>query len=193
MSDMIKSICQAVDIIAQQKAKTMRYDSTVEATIFKCIDATIGSYDIQYQGNIFRAYSVNPAMQYNVGDTVLMLVPQSNFNNEKTILGAKNKLGIKSINSTGNQSQYISNGYNILSSNSDNGISLCSYKTEEKDFNFATKENFEQSLKKSQYLTVSFDVENNLPHEQIGWGNYGIKINLIFKEKGTDKEVWPII
>ena len=189
MSNMIKSLCQAVDIIAQQKAKTMGYDTTVEATIFKCIDATIGSYDIQYQGSVFRAYSVNPNTQYNVGDTVLILVPQSNFNNEKTILGAKNKLGIKNINSTGNQSQYISNGYNILSNNSANSINLCSYKTEEKNFDFITKENFQQSLRKSQYLTVSFDIENNLPHEQIGWGNYGIEINLVFKQKGTEKQV----
>lgn len=189
MSNMIKSLCQAVDIIAQQKAKTMGYDTTVEATIFKCIDATIGSYDIQYQGSVFRAYSVNPNTQYNVGDTVLILVPQSNFNNEKTILGAKNKLGIKNINSTGNQSQYISNGYNILSNNSANSINLCSYKTEEKNFDFITKENFQQSLRKSQYLTVSFDIENNLSHEQIGWGNYGIKINLVFKQKGTEKQV----
>jgi len=65
--------------------------------VLSCEDATIGKYRCRYQDAIIYAYTNNPNVIFNKGAYVYILVPGSDMNKEKTILGTTQKLGINYI------------------------------------------------------------------------------------------------
>jgi len=58
MSEKIaNNILAAIDILADKKIAEAGYDKTVNATIVKCVDATVGKYLVKYQDADIVAYS----------------------------------------------------------------------------------------------------------------------------------------
>lgn len=73
-----------MDIIVDQSLANLSRDITVVATVI-CEKKDNGKYDVEYQGQPYYDVPVAGGI-YHKGNQVLMLVPQGNFDNDKTIL-----------------------------------------------------------------------------------------------------------
>ena len=174
------NVLEAIDIIAQQKTRTAGYDRTIQASIVKCNDSVIGSYDIKYQGEVLRAYSINKGIEYQKDKKVIVLIPGNNFNNEKIILGEVDKNSLTYLRPTGDQ--YISNEYNIFDNIND--IELCSYRPETQIITYTPKNNYINSLQDSSNICVSVDIQTNIPGEQRDHrGDYGLRFYSNFRQQ----------
>lgn len=191
------AIIQAIDVIASKRVKGADVDRTVQASIEKVIDSTIGSYDVVWKGSdkSYRAYAINTNEIYKPGQPVYVLIPGNNPNNTKTIFGPVKRLKNQSISSSSNTPKYVSTGYNVLKQNqNENNVELQSFNGNDSFviYDSASEENF-LSLKKSaintikngNYLTLSFDVQTRFHPNYLSRGNFGIKMILQFKN-GTD-------
>lgn len=82
-----QEICQAIEVIADQRIKTATFDKTVEAVILNCEDATLGKYRVKYQDASFIAYSSGDII-YENGTSVYVLIPGNDTEKDKIILWA---------------------------------------------------------------------------------------------------------
>lgn len=89
MSDIKQEIFQAIEVIVKEENKKLKFAKTIEATIYDAADAASGKYLVKYQDSIFPAYSNDVNLRYAVDDIVLVLVPDSDFGKQKTIIGKK--------------------------------------------------------------------------------------------------------
>lgn len=83
-----EQICQAVDVIAQEKINSANFDRTIEARILSCEDSLTGKYRIKYQNSTFIAYSGDANITYEEGTFVYVLIPGNDPEKDKLILWA---------------------------------------------------------------------------------------------------------
>lgn len=76
----------AINNIAKQQVQANPGDLTIDATITKLFNAELGEYKVEYQGNIFSAFSVDPTITYFQDERVYVLVPRGDFSTKKMIL-----------------------------------------------------------------------------------------------------------
>ena len=94
MSDLKESLFQAIRVIAQAEDSKLTFTKTIEATIFDNSQAPEGVYQVQYQDGVFPAYTdADNKVTYNIGDAVLVLIPDGDFSKQKRILGKKSQVG----------------------------------------------------------------------------------------------------
>lgn len=94
MSDLKESLFQAIRVIAQAEDSKLTFTKTIEATIFDNSQAPEGIYQVQYQDGVFPAYTdADNKVTYNIGDAVLVLIPDGDFSKHKRILGKKSQVG----------------------------------------------------------------------------------------------------
>lgn len=94
MSDLKESLFEAIRVIAQAEDSKLTFTKTIEATIFDNSQAPDGIYQVQYQDGVFPAYTdADNKVTYNVGDAVLVLIPDGDFSKQKRILGKKSQIG----------------------------------------------------------------------------------------------------
>lgn len=87
MSKLVQDFFDAVNTIAKDEVNASRNDSTIDGEIKSVVNVDIGQYKVEYQGNVFDAYSSDPLSVYKVGEQVYVLVPQGDFSKRKVILG----------------------------------------------------------------------------------------------------------
>lgn len=87
MSKMVDELFDSIAVIAETIYDKSPKDITIEGTIIKVVDVTIGKYQISYQDTTFYAYSLDVAITYALNDKVYILVPQGNYSNRKLIQG----------------------------------------------------------------------------------------------------------
>lgn len=85
MNNISEQLLQAVDIIADEKLRQLKYDKTIQAIIYSVIDVDTGEYKIRYNGNIFSAFSEDVTKSYAINDAVYVKVPEGDFSNKKLI------------------------------------------------------------------------------------------------------------
>ena len=49
MSDLTNKILDAIDIMADDKVSSVKFDKTVRATIVESVDPSVGKYKVKYQ------------------------------------------------------------------------------------------------------------------------------------------------
>ena len=81
-----QSICDAVGVLVDQKISHANFDTTIPAVVEAVLDESIGQFKVNYNGNSVTAYSVN-GVNYSAGDNVFILIPQSNSNYKRIIIG----------------------------------------------------------------------------------------------------------
>ena len=81
-----RSICQAIEIIADKKISQANFDKSIKAVILQCIDRTTGNYRVKYQDSTFQANATSSQISYNKGQQVWVLIPGNDWNRTKTIL-----------------------------------------------------------------------------------------------------------
>lgn len=80
-----EQLFEMVDIIADAKLKALQYDKTYKANIVNTDKADLGRYICQMENLRFEA--IGGEGEYKVGDTVYVMVPQDNWDNQKHIIG----------------------------------------------------------------------------------------------------------
>ena len=194
MASYEETFCQAMQLIAENAVKNAGYDKTIQATIVSCEDKTTGCYKVQYQDNIFLAYSADTKVKYTKGNLVYILIPNSNFDNNKTILGSVTKMGSDYIDVTDEKDQYEIIGNNICQQNKE--FKLSTYETAVKvlyDAKTSVDElglsEFDagEYLSSATYLMLTASIKTNIAASQRYLGNYGLLVEAEFKDNtGTD-------
>ena len=106
-------ICEAIEYIVDNAVKQAEYDKTIQATIVRTVDQTIGKFSVKYQDSIFYAYG-SPDTKYSNGAEVYVLIPGNDTSREKTILGSTKKLGTNYINNPEGEDAFEVIGMNVL-------------------------------------------------------------------------------
>lgn len=181
-------ICEAIEYIVDNAINKAEYDKTIQATVVKVIDQTIGKYSVKYQDSIFYAYSNSIDTKYNQGTDVYVLIPGNDTGRDKTILGAIKKLGINYANNPEGDEAFESIGNNCIELNTE--FNLCSYNQEQTKIIYDRENNIneiqlnltsaENYIKQSSYILCGGQFKTALPKEQQLKGNYGIIFELVF-------------
>ena len=199
MNNIEDKICQAIDIIVQRAISQADYDKTIQATIIKCIDQTIGKYTVRYQDSTFYAYSNNSDVSYSENTLVYVLIPSGDMSKDKTILGAVAKLGTNFISNQEEINKYEIVGNNCIT-NGNQEFGLQSYypeklvkvlydKNSEENILNINEEVLAQYIKEANNIICTATFRTELPLEQQFNGNYGLLIALDFKDNSTEKEI----
>lgn len=85
MNNISEQLLQAMDIITEEKVRQLKYDKTIQATVYSIVDVDTGEYKVRYNGNIFSAFSEDTSKSYSIKDVVYVKVPEGNFSNKKLI------------------------------------------------------------------------------------------------------------
>ena len=190
-------ILDAIQIVVDNAISKAQYDRTIQATVVRCEDETIGDYVVQYQDSTFHAYSYNTDVTYTKGSTVYVLVPCGDFSLEKSIVGSVDRIGPDYVSIVEGEDAYEVVGVNTI--NSKNSFGLCSYTNPDTvilydrdaaidlvDLNtFA----IEKYIKEANSLICGATIITKLPTEQRYKGNYGLIFSLDFKDNATEEIV----
>ena len=198
-------ILKAIDIIVSKKVSEAGYDKTIQGVIVSCSDPTIGKYKIRYQDSFFYAFATNMEVTYTKGSSVYILVPKGDFRQQKTILGAVEKLGINYIAVAERDEAYIQSGQNCIK---DNGkqIAISSYLQNlahnskylkviyshnggSKNLINIDTTRFQEYIKTSSSLICGSTIRTNFNAQQKERGNYGIIFRLSFKDNNTGASI----
>lgn len=77
-------ICEAVDTIVSKRLEDLKYDITKTCTIIDNAQKRLGKYSVQEEILIYDAYTSNTEL--NIGDSVIVLIPNGDYNEQKLIL-----------------------------------------------------------------------------------------------------------
>ena len=192
-------ICEAIEYIVKQAVDSAPYDKTIQATIVKCIDSTIGQYQVKYQDSKFYAYSTSSEVYYPNNALVYVLIPSNDMSRDKTILGTVEKLGVDyAVNPEGDEAYEVM-GKNCIDNNT-TIFGMCSYNSNNYEEVLYDRENdidlinvnikdLQEYITKSSSLICGGIFKTILPKEQRFRGNYGILFELTFLDNATEELV----
>lgn len=83
--DIAEQICQAIDSIVGERLKSIKYDTTIIATIENNKDAKDYKYICSNGSTEFVAFSKDTT--YKVGETVQVTIPNNDYDQQKIIIG----------------------------------------------------------------------------------------------------------
>ena len=82
--DYAETLFEAVDVLVDKKIESVKFDETITATIVDASDAKSGKYLVSNGSAKFVAYST--VTNYRERDSVLVTIPQGNYDNQKIIV-----------------------------------------------------------------------------------------------------------
>lgn len=193
-----RSICEAIEIIADKKIAQASFDKTIKAVVNKCLDDTTGKYEIKYQDSLFQAYATSSEIKYENGKQVYILIPGNDWDRKKTIIN-----GVENLATTFKDVPNTGETYNTVGPNLTNGnANLCSYRNTFRDLyayggshNLITidQENAKRYIRQSDSIRLGMVVRTELDDSQVG-GDYGLIFNLRFVDNVTgDAAVRPYL
>ena len=195
MNNYEDNILEAIETIVDSSIAKSNYDRTIQATIIKMVDKSLGQYKVKYQDSYFDAFSVDTTIEYVEGTNVYILVPNGDMSKDKTILGAVDGYKIQGVAAITDADASDPVGYNCVNSNIK--FELCSYIEEQNivlydkdsDINLIDLDNeaLKNFLQSSSQLVAGASFRTNLPGEQRIKGNYGIVFELGFKAQTSDE------
>lgn len=204
------SILKAIDAITKTRIDKLQLDKTVTAEIIKCTNALSREYKCSYNGGNITAYAAEGATYIN-GQSVYVLIPQSDMTKRKTIVG------VSSAKEDDENISFVSSAlsdYNLIGKNVINDkkniqpVGLHSYKKEEyfllydyttrndpsRDYVNIEIEELNNNLKQAEALMIEASFQTRLPkaHKLSQDGIYGLQFVLAFADRDkTDKNGKP--
>lgn len=189
------NILKTIDMIVEDRVSKIKFDKTIEAIINSIVNLNTGEYKVKYEENIFSAFSSNTSITYEIGDKVLVKVPEGDFTNKKIIESKSNG----TIGSTGESINPNVPIINIINPSWDNffnydptieyglisgvePLEISLYNNQnESNTTFQNYNNFYDKIQiKASFKTNFLETHNK--------GNYGIKISLKTKDLLTKEE-----
>ena len=190
-------ILEAIQILVNDAVSKAEYDKTIQGTISRCVDKTIGKYIVRYQDSSFYAYSSNTDTTYPAGTSVYVLVPGNDMAKHKTIVGTVDHLGPDYVSIIEGENGYEVTGVNTIGA--DGTFGLCSYKENditvlydrdnEVDLIGLDEFGFKSYIEKSKSIICGATFKTALETEQKFRGDYGIVFNLDFIDKSTGETI----
>lgn len=182
------NILKTIDMIVEDRVSKIKFDKTIEATINSIVNLNTGEYKIKYEENIFSAFSNNTSILYEIGDKVLVKIPEGDFTNKK-IIESKSNGDISSNGDNSINNDYLinviepswdefynyqpENEYSLISGIEPNQKIIYSYQNESNTI-FQNYNTFYDKIQiKASFKTNFLNTHNK--------GNYGIKIILKVK------------
>lgn len=200
------SILKAIDAITKTRIDKLQLDKTVTAEITKCTNALSREYKCSYNGGNITAYAAEGAT-YTNGQSVYVLIPQSDMTKRKTIVG------VSSAKEDDENISFVSSAlsdYNLIGKNVINDkkniqpVGLHSYKKEEYFllYDYATRndssrnyinieiEELNNNLKQAEALMIEASFQTRLPkaHKLSQDGVYGLQFVLAFADRDKTDE-----
>ena len=200
------SILKAIDAITKTRIDKLQLDKTVTAEIIKCTNALSREYKCSYNGGNITAYAAEGAT-YTNGQSVYVLIPQSDMTKRKTIVG------VSSAKEDDENISFVSSAlsdYNLIGKNVINDkkniqpVGLHSYKKEEYFllYDYATRndssrnyvnieiEELNNNLKQAEALMIEASFQTRLPkaHKLSQDGVYGLQFVLAFADRDKTDE-----
>jgi len=74
-----------MDLLINKKIESVKFDETITATITDASKSSTGQYTVTTGNAKFVAYSTETG--YRVNDSVMITIPQGNYDNQKIIIG----------------------------------------------------------------------------------------------------------
>lgn len=190
-------ILEAIQILVNDAVSKAEYDKTIQGTISRCVDKTIGKYIVRYQDSSFYAYSSNTDTTYPAGTGVYVLVPGNDMAKHKTIIGTVDHLGPDYVSIIEGENGYEVTGVNTIGA--DGTFGLCSYKENDitilydrdNEVNLIGLDEFgfKSYIEKSKSIICGATFKTALETEQKFRGDYGIVFNLDFIDKSTGETI----
>lgn len=200
------SILKAIDAITKTRIDKLQLDKTVTAEIIKCTNALSREYKCSYNGGNITAYAAEGAT-YTNGQSVYVLIPQSDMTKRKTIVG------VSSAKEDDENISFVSSAlsdYNLIGKNVINDkkniqpVGLHSYKKEEYFllYDYTTRndssrnyvnieiEELNNNLKQAEALMIEASFQTRLPkaHKLSQDGVYGLQFVLAFADRDKTDE-----
>ena len=85
MADIAEQICLAIDQIVSKKLESIKYDSTIVATIIDNTYAKEHKYTCSNGSAQFIAFSKDNS--YKINDSVQVIIPNNDYDEQKIIIG----------------------------------------------------------------------------------------------------------
>ncbi len=187
-------ICEAIEYIVENAVNKAEYDKTIQATIAKVVDQTIGKYSVKYQDSVFYAYASSADVKYTKGTDVYVLIPGNDTSRDKTILGSVKKLGVNYTNNPEGEEAFEVIGNNCIKNPTE--FAFCSYEGEQLQVVYDREKNIDKIsldvasaevyIKQSSNLLCGGTFRTALPSEQQIRGNYGISFELAFSNSSGE-------
>lgn len=86
-NEIAENIFKSIDIIIQKRLEKCNFDKTISCIIEDNSEAKSGKYLVSYGESKFYAYT--ESSKYLNGDSVYVLIPMGDFNENKFIIGIK--------------------------------------------------------------------------------------------------------
>ena len=83
--DYAETLFQAVEVLINKKIESIKFDETINATITDASKSAQGQYVVSTGNAKFVAYS--PETSYRENEAVMVTIPQGNYDNQKIIVG----------------------------------------------------------------------------------------------------------
>lgn len=204
MNNISEQLLQAMDIITEEKLRQLKYDKTIQATVYSIVDVDAGEYKVRYNGNIFSAFSEDTSKSYSIKDVVYVKVPEGNFSNKKLITSlvtAKSLSDVQLSDLTNSVFEVsptfdalydgaydASQSYGVIAGTSAGEIGSSTYifqNSEEYEQNGyhglfqQYSNNYEYIRLKASFLTQFHNIHNQ--------GNYGIEVEFYTKDNSSVK------
>ena len=214
MADIQETLFKAIDEIVGKRIEAVRFDETIKAIVVDASAAADGKYVVDTGATQFTAYSMT---EYKENDTVLVTIPQGNYDNQKMIIG-------KSVNGTDTPliikrpfDDFIDLTHNIASNltgtisyqaNGENYIwqEGASYPTEESypnnnsvpipwtwGFDTQGQPGYDGQIQKFTRLGVQAQFSTWLSEYNIMEGNYGLALQIFFKSNDNNEYFTQIL
>ena len=190
-----ESLIKSMELLAGSMDKKSQGTGTYEGTIFDIIDDE--SYYVDFRGNKIRCYTSNINLKYTIGERVIFIVPQNNFNEHKTIVGSSTPGSTTYdqeedmtgwINVSGNlfkKPKFDSDTiYNLSTHWDKNGYyTNGQWHYETIDLDLSMFKNVINQYINNGYTTYSFNFKlfTNIDGGNQAYGNYGVRLLLKYK------------
>lgn len=206
-----RSICEAIDIIAERKIAEAGFDKTKKVVIDTLIDKATGEYRVKDQDSYYTAYATSSEIFFTKGQEVYVLIPGNDMQRRKTILGGNSVVATNYQDIPPASESYNSVGSNFITEqlNSFGQIPLCSYKNDifilyDKDnmtgvpfkdeetgqsINFLDETLVDKYIKQGDGLALSFTVRTALDSLQQGGGSYGMIVEAVVNDDNGNAAV----
>ena len=195
--------CDAIEILIHNALNNAKFDTTITGFIYSVINEASGEYKIKIQDAVYTVTAADPKMVFKPGDQVYILIPQNDFSKPKKIIGLVETTDItEEENQEETRLFYQTIGENVVTENSDvveNYFSYCTYDNDVLDLLYDVNPNKEfvnkikidetalfEYMQNAKYLRLSMDVKTLIPIAQRYTGDFGLVVEIDFKNKTDD-------
>lgn len=192
-NEMQQALLESMQLLGQKAANSTNAAITIKGEIVDVIDLGLRQYAVSYGGTIYKDVYALGDVQYSPSTIVYILIPDGNFDEPKTILRAV------SASVTNYEIESESDIYVPLSSNlfgTENSINLKSWEDRTQTLSIDTSNFgmvFQDYLTTYRNFVFSALIKTEIDKDHQAKGNYGLILNLPFKQAGSDgisTQIW---